>query len=188
MLNIELRRPKQDDTFELWSFFNRVIQDTFHEEGISEMQDQIKNEIESKKQLLQCDFDSNGETHFFWLAIDKTNHKIIGTIEYGPVSDLIINASNGQLKDCVEIGTVFVDVAYQKQGVGTLLWNVMYITLQSKGMKEFCLDSGYSNAQKIWTKKFGKPDYVLEDYWGNGYHHMIWKRRTDEAAIIMKIH
>src|SRR5699024_8900176 len=33
---------------------------------------------------------------------------------------------------------------------------------------EFCMDSGYSNAQKIWRKRFGEPEYFLENYWAEG--------------------
>jgi hypothetical protein len=51
----------------------------------------------------------------------------------------------------------------------------MYLTLQNRGIEEFCLDSGYLSAQKIWRKKFGEPDYLLKDYWGEGYNHMIWR-------------
>ncbi len=64
---------------------------------------------------------------------------------------------------------------YQRQGIGNQLLAEMYLTLKNAGIEEFCLDSGYSSAQKIWQKKFGEPDYLLKDYWGDGAHHMIWK-------------
>ena len=51
----------------------------------------------------------------------------------------------------------------------------MFLTLKARGITEFCLDSGYTNAQTIWKKKFGKPHYLLKDYWNAGCHHMIWK-------------
>jgi hypothetical protein len=69
-------------------------------------------------------------------------------------------------------------------GVGTLLWNTIFLTFLNRGIEEFCLDSGYINAQEIWKKKFGEPDYLLKDYWGKGHDHMIWKRRTNEMSII----
>ncbi|MDY2948132.1 MAG: type I restriction enzyme HsdR N-terminal domain-containing protein, partial [Mannheimia varigena] len=46
-------------------------------------------------------------------------------------------------------------------GIGNLLLNAMIQELQCKGIKEFCMDSGYSNAQKIWRKRFGEPEYFL---------------------------
>lgn len=60
-------------------------------------------------------------------------------------------------------------------GIGNLLLNAMIQELQCKGIKEFCMDSGYSNAQKIWRKRFGEPEYFLENYWAEGQHHLIWK-------------
>ncbi|WHY85900.1 GNAT family N-acetyltransferase [Neobacillus novalis] len=186
MYNIEVRRPRIEDAKEMNQFFSKVIKDTFAVEGLSGMQDAIRDEIEYKNQYLNWDIDSNGEIRFFWIALDKNDNKIIGSIEYGPASELIVNCTNGALKGCIEVGTVFVHPDYQKRGIGNLLLNVMYLTLQIKGIEEFCLDSGYTNAQKIWKKKFGEPDYLLKDYWGEGYNHMIWKRSTSETTIIFR--
>lgn len=44
-----------------------------------------------------------------------------------------------------------------------------------------------SIAQKIWKEKFGEPDYLLEDFWGKGYDHMIWRRRVSEISIMFRI-
>jgi len=184
--NIKIRRPKQRDRAELYQFFNEVIRETFANEGLSDLEEEIENEIAQKKKLLECDFDSDGEERFFWIAVDKSKNKIIGSIEYGTSSELIDACTRAKLKDVVEIGTVFVHPEYQRKGVGTLLLNVMFITLESRGVKEFCLDSGYSSAQKIWIKKFGDPDYLMKDYWGIGNDHMIWKRRTVDMEINFK--
>jgi GNAT superfamily N-acetyltransferase len=184
--DIEIRRPILEDMEDLNQFFSKVIRDTFASEGLSKKLDDIEKEIESKKQYLECDYKSKGKDRVFWIALDKKNNKIIGTIEYGPASELINSCTNGALKEWFEVGTVFVDPDYQRRGIGTLLLNVMLLTLQSRGIQKFCLDSGYTNAQRIWKKKFGEPDYVLKDYWGKGSSHMIWKRCTDETAIIFK--
>ncbi|MGV3464916.1 MAG: GNAT family N-acetyltransferase [Heyndrickxia sp.] len=186
MGDIEVRRPRQDDKTELYQLFEIVVKVTFANEGLSELVDDIQNEIAHKKQLLDCDIESDGEERFFWVAVDKRVNKIIGTIEYGASSELINVCTNGELKDYVEIGTVFVHPEYQKRGVGSLLLNVMFITLESKGIKKFCLDSGYSTAQKIWKKKFGTPDFLLKDYWGIGSDHMIWKKKTSDIKINFK--
>ncbi|MFD3449027.1 GNAT family N-acetyltransferase [Microbacteriaceae bacterium 4G12] len=169
---------------ELNLFFSITIKDTFAREGLSELLDDIEKEMETKKQYLQCDFDSDGEKRYFLIAVDKNSNKIIGTIEYGPASELINSCTDEVLKGLPEIGTVFVHPDYQRRGIGNLLLNAMFLTLLSKGIIEFCLDSGYKNAQKIWKKKFGEPDYLLKDYWGDGFDHMIWKRCTDDMPII----
>lgn len=178
MINVEIRRPRIADIKQLKEFFSNVIIDTFTKEGIGEKLDDIKDEIKVKEKYLQNDFESNGEKRFFLIALDVD--KIIGSIETGPASDLIIDCTNNNFKELLEVGTVFVHPDYQRIGVGNLLLNNMYFTLQDKGIEEFCLDSGYINAQKIWKKKFGEPYYWLKDYWGKGYDHMIWKIRVSD--------
>lgn len=173
-----IRRPKIEDINQLKEFFRTVIIDTFTKEGIGEKLDDIKDEIKVKEQYVESDFKSNGEKRFFWIALD--GDKIIGSVEFGPASDLICDCTNNNFKELLEVGTVFVLPDYQRNGVGNLLLNKMYSTLQNNGVDEFCLDSGYSNAQKIWKKKFGEPDYWLKDYWGKGYDYMIWKIRVND--------
>ncbi|MBE4906483.1 GNAT family N-acetyltransferase [Bacillus luteolus] len=175
MVNVDIRRPRIEDREQLIDFFKIVIIDTFTKEGIGEKLDDIRDEIKVKEKYLESDFSSNGEKRFFLIALDDRTGKIIGSIEFGPTSNLIINCTNEQFKELMEVGTVFVHPDYQRIGVGNLLLNKMYAILQNKGIEEFCLDSGYSNAQHIWRKKFGEPDYWLKDYWGKGYDHMIWK-------------
>ncbi len=167
MYNVAIRRPNSDDLEELHLFFRIVITNTYKDEGLSQQLDDIENEINMKKQYLKTDFDSNGEKRYFLLAIDTNNDKIIGTIEVGPASTLITSCTNGVLKDLYEIGTVFILPDYQRKGIGSLLLHTMFLTLLSRGITEFCLDSGYRKAQSIWTKKFGEPSYVLKDYWEN---------------------
>jgi GNAT superfamily N-acetyltransferase len=180
LYNVEIRRPRIEDCEELHQFFTTVIKDTYAREGLSQLIDDIENEIENKKQYLKWDFESNGKNRYFLVALDKNSNKIIGTIEYGPASELIAMCTDGALKEWYEVGTVFVHPDYQRVGIGTLLLNEMFLTLKNKGIKEFCLDSGYTNAQKVWKKKFGEPDYLLKDYWGEGFDHMIWRRCTND--------
>ena len=187
MYNVEIRRPNSDDLEELHSFFRIVITNTFKDEGLSQLSDDIENEINTKKQYLKNDFDSNGEKRYFLLAIDTSNDKIIGTIEIGPASTLIHSCTGGVFKDLYEIGTVFVLPEYQQKGIGNLLLHAMYITLLSRGITEYCLDSGYKKAQSIWTKKFGEPSYVLKDSWEESRDHMIWKKSLHDAPIIFKL-
>jgi len=178
---IEIRRPRLADIEELNAFFKTVLIDTFAREGITNMDEDIKSEIETKGIYLNRDLDSNGENRYFLIALIED--KIIGSIEYGASSELIDKCTEGALKEIVELGTVFVHPNYQRQGVGNLLLNEMYKTFKEKGVKEFCLDSGYSNAQKVWKSKFGEPNYLFKDFWCKGNDHMIWKVRTSDILI-----
>lgn len=173
-----IRRPKIEDINQLKEFFATVIIDTFTKEGIGEKLDEIKDEIKVKEKYIESDFISNGEKRFFWIALD--GDKIIGSVEFGPASDLICDCTNNNFKELLEVGTVFVLPDYQGNGVGNLLLNKMYSTLLNNRVNEFCLDSGYTKAQKIWKKKFGEPDYWLKDYWGKGYDYMIWKIKVND--------
>ena len=187
MYNVEIRRPNSDDLEELHLLFRIVITNTFKEERLSHLLDDIENEINTKKRYLKNDFDSNGENRYFLLAIDTNNDKIIGTIESGLASTLINSCTGGVLKDLYEIGTVFILPEYQRKGIGSLLLNAMFLTLLSKGITEFCLDSGYKKAQSIWKKKFGEPNYVLKDYWGESSDHMIWKKSLHDTPLIFEL-
>ncbi|PEI74026.1 GNAT family N-acetyltransferase [Bacillus wiedmannii] len=187
MYNVKIRRPNSDDLDELNLFFRLVITHTFKNEGLSQLLDDIENEINTKKQYLKTDFDSNGEKRYFLLAIDTSYDKIIGTIEIGPASTLINSCTGGALKDLYEIGTVFILPEYQRKGIGSLLLNTMFLTLLSRGITEYCLDSGYKKAQSIWTRKFGEPSYVLKDYWGESSDHMIWKKSLHDTPLIFEL-
>ena len=173
MVHCRIKRPTEDDKDQLFEFIKTVVVDTCIKEGIEEMVEDLEEEIESKMQYLENDLKSNGELRYFLIA--EYGGCIVGTIEYGPASDLINSCTHGKYKNLYEIGTVFVRPDYQGQGIGNLLLNAMIQELQCKGIKEFCMDSGYSNAQKIWRKKFGEPDYFIKDYWGEDRHHLIWK-------------
>lgn len=166
-----------EDIGELNQFFRIVITDTFRREGLAELIDDIEAEIDCKNNYLQLDLDSKGDQRYFLIALAE--NKIIGTIEYGPASKLIHDCTNGEFRNLVEVGTVFVHPDYQRQGIGNKLLAKMLQTLKDCGIVEFCLDSGYKNAQTIWKKKFGGPNYLLKDYWGQGQDHMIWKISTN---------
>lgn len=177
VIDAEVRRPRFDDIKQLNEFFRIVICDTFTKEGIGDMLDDMTNEIKIKEKYLAADLESKGDNRCFLIALAAG--KIIGSIEYGPASDLIVECT-GDSKEPIEVGTVFVHPDFQRMGVGNLLLNKMLVTLQNNGIVEFYLDSGYKIAQRIWMKKFGDPDFWLKDYWDKGYDHMIWKLRVSD--------
>jgi len=107
---------------------------------------------------------------------------VVGTIEFGPANDLIMSCTNGELKGIMEIGTVFVLPEYQSTGIGSMMINSILIEMDRLGYEEFCLDSGYKTAQKIWIKKFGYPQYHLKDYWGKDADHMVWRLKIKDVS------
>ena len=181
MEHIEIRRPKYEDIQELNHFFEIVITDTFIKEGIGDLVNEMKEEIETKKQYLaghiQRVIVRSGD------SLHRDGNQIVGSIAYGPANELICKCTDNAYEDLIEIGTVFVHPQYQNNGIGNLLLNAMYRALQNKGTEEFCLDSGYKTAQKIWQKKYGSPSYLLNNFWGEGSDHMIWKVKLSKVAI-----
>lgn len=172
-MEIDIRRPSRADVAELHSLFRKVISDTYRKEGIGELVDDMKREIETKEDYLEKDLSSNGEERYFLVA--DIGGRIVGTVEFGAASSLIRECSNGDLRGLMEVGTIFVHPEYQRNGIGSLLLKAIFQELANRGIEECCLDSGYRNAQQIWKKKFGEPDFVLKDYWSERFDHMIWK-------------
>ncbi len=174
---IVIRTPELTDRVALHGFFRLVIEDTYHREGIDHLVDNLEEEIRYKKSLLQ----RQGTERFFLLA--EKDSQIIGTIEYGPASELIMDLTNGAYRGLPEIGTVFVHPDHQRIGVGSLMVNAMLLILLGRGVEVFCLDSGYTRAQAVWKKRFGEPDHRFTDYWGEGMDHMIWKRSVRSQIV-----
>jgi GNAT superfamily N-acetyltransferase len=179
MINIEISRPKYEDIQVINEFFELVIRDTFERNGIADLVDTIVEEIEDKRRCLNQDLESDGKNRYFLIA--KEDNKIVGSIEFGPSNELISSCTKGKLKELVEIGTVFVHPDYQEKGIGSRMLNLIFIELERNGIKEFCLDSGYKSAQKIWINKFGDPEYHLKDYWGEDADHMVWRISTEDV-------
>ena len=179
MMNIEIGRPRLEDIEGINEFFEIVIRDTFEKNGISHLIDTLAEEIETKRVFLNQDIESEGRGRYFLIA--KEGDRIVGSIEYGPSNHLIVSCTNGKLKDLVEIGTVYVHPEYQNKGLGKRLLNEIYSELKKNGIKEFGLDSGYKTAQKTWVNRFGKPEYHMKDYWGEGDDHMIWRIRVEDV-------
>ncbi|GAA0339204.1 GNAT family N-acetyltransferase [Bacillus carboniphilus] len=180
MKQLKIRRPEQEDIPELHHFFRTVVTDTFMKEGIGDLKDDMEEEIQTKMNYLESDLKSNGKERFFLLAV--LEEQIVGTIEYGPASNLIITCTNHALKDLNEVGTVFVHPEFQRMGIGNALLRGLSEVLLKNEIQEICLDSGYRRAQQIWIKKYGNPDYFLKDYWGEGFDHMIWRVKTTELS------
>lgn len=179
---IQLRRPLAEETEALNAFFKLVLEHTFESNGISELVESLQEEITDKRKCLNEDFESEGQSRFFLVAVQ--GESIVGTIAFGPSNATIVDSSNGALKDTLEIGTVFVHPDYQKRGILSLLLKGILEALALKGVTQFCFDSGYPIAQKIWTKKFGPPRYHLKDYWAEGADHMIWAIALDHAFTL----
>lgn len=173
MNDVIIRRPTTDDVSCIYEFFRLVLVDTYQKNGINEWDELLADEMQGKRNNLQLDFDSYGRDRFF--LIGEYKGQIICSIEYGIASNLINECTHNELKEYLEIGTVYVHPSYQGKGISTLLYYSILQEIMNKGVDEVCLDSGYETAQKIWNHRFGKPAYHIKDFWGPEGDHMIWK-------------
>ena len=178
ILNIIISRAKIEDRELINDFFKMVLIDTFHKNEISDLVDTLKDEIKDKRRCLDQDYESAGRDRCFLIAKDK--NLVVGSAEYGPPNNLILSCTNGDLKDIKEIGTVFIHPDYQRKGIGSRMLFSILSQMKRDGIEEFCLDSGYKIAQRIWTKKLGNPQYHLKNYWGKDADHMIWRKKINE--------
>ena len=166
-----IMKPTIEDVEALEALFESVIPHTFVKEGLPSDHEAVGEELISKKDQLKSYLEGDASFYFIW----KENGQVLGTIWYGEANHLIEEGAKGALRGLGEVGTVFVLPEYQGRGIGGKLVAHMLKALKDSGIKECVLDSGYTHAQKVWIYKFGQPDYLMKDQWGEGYDHMIWK-------------
>jgi GNAT superfamily N-acetyltransferase len=172
MTGIQILDATIQDKEQIFLFFTDVLNHTFQENGIWDMQDDLMDEIAEKKNFFLESTVKSKKWRQFLLAKEKD--RIIGCVAIGPANDSIVKGSQGQCTDWVEIGTVFVHSDFQKKGLGTRLIREMENWLKAHGIHHYVLDSGYPISKQIWTRKYGPPTYVMKDHWGEGLDHLIW--------------
>lgn len=160
----------EKDFEEAYEVFKVTIPDAFEKSGSGSEKEIIQCEILHKRNMLIKAI--NNENIIFFIA--KYKGKVIGTISFGPCSNDIKECTNYEITDLGEIGSLFVLPQYQGNGVGSELIKYLMNYIKEKGIKEVCLDSGYEQAQKTWTKKFGVPYKVAENHWGPDIDNMVW--------------
>ncbi len=183
MNKIVIRRPEKKDICEIHNLFNLVIEDTFSREGFEELIEQMDGIFDEKTNYLKEDFASKGVERYFLIA--EYENKIVGTIESGPSSKLLIESTNKTYENSIEIGTVFVLPEHQQLGIGSLLLKAMCKKLASENIKEICIQSGYKIAGAVWRKKFGKPTFIVDEYWGEDYDHLVWCNQLSRVGDII---
>jgi len=179
-----IRRLKLADRNELIRFFKFVLEDTIMVNELNHETGLLEEEFTEKIRRLDEDLNSDGQIRYFLLA--EYQGEIIGSIEYGPTSTLLNDGTKNAISDLYEIGTVLVLPKYQRQGIVSLLFDRLLARLELLNVNEVCFDSGYKVAQRIWTKKFGKPEYYLKDYWGKDAHLMVWRINVKASRSLFK--
>ncbi|MGZ9583698.1 GNAT family N-acetyltransferase [Paenibacillus marinisediminis] len=176
--NVTLSTLTSFDLEAAYRVFKKSIPDAFEKEGLGQLIDDIHQEIEYKKSLLHASLERTDSGIYFLLA--KRDETVIGTISFGPCGEDVKACTHNQLDGVGELGGLYVLPEYQDQGVGSALIKAMATHLKEQGIEQFCLDSGFRRAQRRWTRKFGEPHTVVQDYWGPDSVHMVWLCRVND--------
>lgn len=180
--NITISKPALQEISPLDEFFQFILTDTFDRNGYDDLTELRDSEIQLKKEMLRGSLESDFSEHFFLIA-KLEDGTVVGTISVGPANEDIIECTNHAYEGLLEIGSLFIHPDYQKQGIASRLILEVEKILLAQGIKSYCLDSGYQMAQKTWTQKFGSPQYLIKDHWGEGADHMIWKVEIQTTAL-----
>ena len=147
MLNqLIIERPTKKDIRSIHNVFEKTITNAFEKEGLSFLKDDILTEIENKKQLLNLALTSNEASVYFLVA--KIKEEIIGTISFSPCNNDIKKFTHNQINNVGELGSLYVLPHYQDKGIASALIHALIDYLHMVGVQQFCLDSGYRQAQK----------------------------------------
>ncbi|MBS4197724.1 GNAT family N-acetyltransferase [Lederbergia citri] len=166
---MRFRRIHKSDILELDELFRNCLKDLV----IREKKDStlIADEVENLNRVVQESYDNN-EVHFF---VTEIQNKIVGSIALKrPNRDITENINT--IPNVYEVAGVYILPSFQRQGVGQFMFQQIKKELALQGKKEFYLDAGFSSSQQYWKHVLGEPSVILEDYWGQGEHHLIWFR------------
>lgn len=181
-MNIKVIRPNIDDFIEIHNLFKVTIGNNFHQEKIQDPTGTLKESVvNGLVKTLKDDFESNGKNEYHLVA--KNQDTIIGIIAFGKPNQIIIDNLKLKSSNTPELKSVYVLPTFQNCGVGNLLLKNILNSLKEKGCIDFCLDSGYINAQRFWRKKLGPPIKTLDKYWTPKNHHMIWYVKIDNLIV-----
>ena len=147
MDGIQIDKALLEDKIEINRFFELVLRHTFEANDILELEGLLNDEIEDKRLCLEQCFKTNGQDRFF--LIGKNDDSIVASIEFGLSNELLNICTNGELRDMLEIGTLFVHPSFQKQGIGSLMFRSLFDELVRREVDKVCFDSGYKTAQRI---------------------------------------
>lgn len=184
-LIFEKARP--EDFEEAMGFFAKVIEHTFEKNQLGHLTETICEEIEHKRALLTEALETQGEKVFF--IFGKYRGNIVASVGLSPAGSLIQQCTEGNFSHLYEAGSVFVAPEFQGRRIGPYMVNLIQLELNRRCQSQFCFDSGYPSAQRIWTKLYGSAQFIANDFWGEGSPHMVWVLNVNyhSAKILPKL-
>ncbi len=167
--NLTIRKAQAKDRDVIEVLWYKVIVEAFKVEQFDERLTP-KRELKFKMNQLDEAFKNQSSTYF--LAFEANT--LVGTIAYGsPPNRGILKQTGNELKDTVELGSLYIDPSKQKRGYGRKLLIYALKDLLDQGVKTVCFDSIYETSKAIWRRMFGEPKYNKKAP-NHNFYHMIW--------------
>lgn len=182
--NIKIRLCKKSDREKIIPFFHEMITDTFIQNKIDLLTDDLSDEIESKISFFGNVVEGSLKNENLYVA--ELNNSIVGTIRIGKSTDLMNKLTNGLTAPLYSFGSVLIHKQQQKQGVVNLLLLKVFQEFKINNISEVCFDCGYEIAQKIWSKKFGAPTFAFQNFYGDNTDHTIWIVEVEKSLQQIK--
>lgn len=157
----------------LKALYSRCIPLAFEVQGLSSWTQAIEEEIAHKHAMIDEALHASDTLKGF--RVMKIGNELVGAISFGLCGQDILQCTEGKWASLIEIGSLYVLPDHHRQGIASSLIEAVLVHLKSQGIKEFCLDSGYQQAQAIWKRKFGPPTLIVKDYWDIGSDHHLWR-------------
>ena len=177
---IAITTPTRSSQQEIAKLFGRTIRHTFEQEGIADSHaHDIPVEVATQIATLEQFLTGSGVPRWFLAA--RMDDAVVGTIAAGSANEIIRANLDVAFDLSPEIKCAYVLPEWQGKGVGLSLLREILQILQQDGVHQYCLDCGYTRAQRFWRRRLGEPAVVLADQYGPGAHHMIWHGSVAEA-------
>lgn len=176
-MDITIEELNKKDAAEAYHLLTEVIIDNWKTEGIdiNKFKKELQGELQGQKDRLDG-FCIKGLPYYL---VAKYDEEIVGVIAYGP-NEKPIKLALKKLKkseeSMVEVMASYVELSFQRKGIGTKLFNSILEKIKKDDYKYFSLTTGYKKGLKFWSKKLGKPDIILKNYFGEGVHFWVWIR------------
>jgi len=166
-LTIQKATPK--DKLAIRALWKAVIEDAFKVDKVDQHH-KSEDELAFKMEQLEQAFNNQDAQYF----IARINDDVVGTIAYStPPNRGILKRTNNALIDEMEIGSLYINPAYQKQGLGKTLLLFILKQLDQKNIEKVCFDSIIETSKQIWVRMFGEPTYQIQSK-KHQFTHMIW--------------
>jgi ribosomal protein S18 acetylase RimI-like enzyme len=167
---MEFRKVQRQDISQTNHLFIACLTELLSRENISE-EGLLENEVGRLQKAVLESFENPG-TPFF---VAEKDGLVAGTIALYPPSSMIASAID-IIQGSLEVACVYVHPDFQRQGIGLFMFRQILEELRRMGHRLYILDAGFPSSQQYWKMLLGEPSIVLENYWGAGKHHFIWKR------------